>query len=332
MRKIAATYLFTSQAKLQKNTILYCKTDGTIVDVVQKNTQLTEEAGLEYYSGILVPGFVSASSRLETACLAPNPGQQERQKAMLAADRKMWASGIAAAADICSSAQTIELKQKSKIKYHTFIVSNNSQISLQKSNTDISVQLHRQFLEARLPASLVSDFRQHRDLALKPSPVALAFFPQNNISALLQSVPQTCRLLLVLSANLPTELFAVIVKHRLPENTFFVLGSEGTGSPASAMWRLLNKHGFQVCFGTDTAQKPIPNSVLETMKNIQQCFPETPLEELLHAASQNGARALGFDQEFGSFAAGKRPGINLLHRLPLKRPVLTAQTMLKRLI
>ncbi|MCF6358972.1 MAG: amidohydrolase family protein [Draconibacterium sp.] len=142
MRKIAATYIFSGKQPPIKNGILICKPDGTIIEVIDNNGKLEEEPGLEFYSGILVPGFVNTHCHLELSHLKAkieektgiggfvkeinklrNEDLASVGKAIEIADRKMWAAGIAAVGDISNSTLTIETKQKSKVFYHTFIES-----------------------------------------------------------------------------------------------------------------------------------------------------------------------------------------------------------------
>ena len=69
MRKIAATYIFPGNRPPLKNGILICNDDGSVVDIVEKNGDFKEEAGVEFYSGILCPGFVNAHCHLELSHL-----------------------------------------------------------------------------------------------------------------------------------------------------------------------------------------------------------------------------------------------------------------------
>ena len=62
MRKIAATYIFPGNVRPLKNGILVCENDGTVIEIIDSSGDLKEQAGLEFYSGILVPGFVNALS------------------------------------------------------------------------------------------------------------------------------------------------------------------------------------------------------------------------------------------------------------------------------
>ena len=139
MRKIAATYVFPGTGSPLKNGILVCNDEGTIIDILDRSDSFCEEAGVEFYSGILVPGFVNAHCHLELShlqnkiekhigfssflreinLLRNEPANKER--AMQVADRKMWAAGIAAIADVSNSDISLAIKQKSKNYYHTFV-------------------------------------------------------------------------------------------------------------------------------------------------------------------------------------------------------------------
>ncbi len=142
MRKIAATYILTGYGKLVKNGILVCRDDGIVEKIIENTNSLKEQAGLEYYSGILVPGFVNVHCHLELSHLKGkinkksgignfigninrlrNEEQESIESAIHTTDRKMWASGIAAVGDISNTTHTVETKLKSKIYYHSFIES-----------------------------------------------------------------------------------------------------------------------------------------------------------------------------------------------------------------
>ena len=142
MRKIAATYIFTPQNQIVKNGILICEDNGTIIDLIVGKETIKEQAELEYYSGILVPGFVNTHCHLELSNLKGkieegsgignflkqinqlrNNRPENSESLYHNIDRKIWANGIAAIGDISNTTDTIRVKKKSKIYYHTFIES-----------------------------------------------------------------------------------------------------------------------------------------------------------------------------------------------------------------
>ncbi len=173
MRKIAATYIFPGNQPPIKNGILICKPDGTIVEIIDNNGELKEESGLEFYSGILVPGFVNTHCHLELSHLKAkieektgigrfvkeinklrNEDLGSVEKAIEIADRKMWAAGIAAVGDISNSTLTVATKQKSKVFYHTFIESFGFHPSRAEKAFDYAKYIFSEFEEKSLSASI----------------------------------------------------------------------------------------------------------------------------------------------------------------------------------
>ncbi len=174
MRKIAATYIFPGDRPPLKNGILICEEDGTIVDIVEKKNDFREEAGVEFYSGILCPGFVNAHCHLELSHLKGKIQEQTgigdfigginrlreedehtRIKAMDIADRKMWAAGIAAVGDVSNSGLSLSVKQKSKIHYHTFVEAFGFHPSRAEKSFSHALEVCREFVSNQQQASVV---------------------------------------------------------------------------------------------------------------------------------------------------------------------------------
>ncbi len=140
MRKISAHYVFPVTSRPLKNGILILDNNGEIIDIIDTYGQLREEASLEFYNGILVPGFINAHCHLELSHLKNviEPGQglvsfignitnkrdielSKATQGALAADIEMKNNGIVAVGDIVNSNLTYNLKKKSSIFYHSFI-------------------------------------------------------------------------------------------------------------------------------------------------------------------------------------------------------------------
>jgi cytosine/adenosine deaminase-related metal-dependent hydrolase len=75
---------------------------------------------------------------------------------------------------------------------------------------------------------------------------------------------------------------------------------------------MLRQMGAKILVGTDSYASNDSLSILDELKTIAANFPETPTAELLQWATLNGAEALGFKQQLGSFDKGKIPGVNLV--------------------
>ncbi|MBT3385220.1 MAG: amidohydrolase family protein [Prolixibacteraceae bacterium] len=174
MRKIAATYIFSGNRPPIKNGILICENDGTIVEIIENQGELKEQANLEYYSGILVPGFVNAHCHLELSHLkgkveektgignfigkinkSRNADHEQIESEIYKADRRMWAAGIAAVGDISNTGSTIKAKQKSKIFYHTFVETFGFLSERAERAFEISRLVQNNFRELGLKASIV---------------------------------------------------------------------------------------------------------------------------------------------------------------------------------
>jgi cytosine/adenosine deaminase-related metal-dependent hydrolase len=174
VRKIAATYIFPGIQPPIKNGILTCTADGTILEISEQNEKITEQSGLEYYSGILIPGFVNTHCHLELSHLKGkieekmgiggfigkinqlrNQETENSEKAIQVADRKMWAAGTAAVGDISNSTLTIETKKNSKIHYHTLIETFGFHPSRAERAFDYAQFVQFQFKEKGLATCIV---------------------------------------------------------------------------------------------------------------------------------------------------------------------------------
>lgn len=75
---------------------------------------------------------------------------------------------------------------------------------------------------------------------------------------------------------------------------------------------LFIKHNCDIAVGTDSYGSNRQLSIVKEMEAIHIGLPHIPLITLLRWATINGANALGFENELGSFEKGKRPGVVLI--------------------
>ncbi|OQY01758.1 MAG: hypothetical protein B6I20_07430 [Bacteroidetes bacterium 4572_117] len=139
-RKISAHYVFPISSAPIKNGIIELDDNGTILNIIDPGKELKEIAGLEFYSGILVPGFVNTHCHIELSHLkgrfAEHTGlpvfisqiskarvadENIILKAIKKADLEMQNNGIVAVGDISNTEYSFFAKKHSKIKYHTFV-------------------------------------------------------------------------------------------------------------------------------------------------------------------------------------------------------------------
>jgi cytosine/adenosine deaminase-related metal-dependent hydrolase len=88
----------------------------------------------------------------------------------------------------------------------------------------------------------------------------------------------------------------------------------------------------KVCLGTDSLTSNWKLSILSEMQAIAKYQSYITDETLLSWATLNGALALGFEDELGSFEVGKKPGINLLYGFEDSSRIITDNTIVKRLV
>lgn len=76
---------------------------------------------------------------------------------------------------------------------------------------------------------------------------------------------------------------------------------------------LLMKHNCHIVLGTDSYSSNWQLSIAKEMQAIKKHFPHIPEATILQWATINGATALHWQQELGSFVKGKPSGITLLN-------------------
>ena len=140
MRKLSAHYILTGTGVVLVKGIIILSDDGTVVDIIDTKGELDEMASVEFYSGVLIPGFVNAHCHLELSHLRGifpektglpgflknviqyrNLEDNKVIKEARKADFELWKNGVVAVGDISNTNTTFQLKSESKIAYHTFI-------------------------------------------------------------------------------------------------------------------------------------------------------------------------------------------------------------------
>jgi len=144
-RKFKADYLFTGEGFAPVDSVLVTTDEGRVQDVVPA---AVAGEGLEYFPGLVCPGFVNCHCHLELSHLrgfvpegtglveflstvirsraAVHPlvtgdKQDPIREAIAAGEEEMLAGGIVAVGDICNTADTRDQKQKGRLRYHNFI-------------------------------------------------------------------------------------------------------------------------------------------------------------------------------------------------------------------
>lgn len=95
---------------------------------------------------------------------------------------------------------------------------------------------------------------------------------------------------------------------------------------------LMRKNNLAICLGTDSLSSNHILSIAEEIKCLHNHFPHIPLNEILTWACLNGAKAIGFENELGSFEVGKKPGVVLIDNIDWNKFQLTEKSRSRRLV
>jgi cytosine/adenosine deaminase-related metal-dependent hydrolase len=136
MKYFSAQYVFTGKGAPVRQALICTEDDGTIISVTDTGGKLRERHSMEFFNGIIVPGFVNCHCHLELSFLknqipkgtglggflravteARNLYGNNTSIPIAGADELMAEEGVVLCADICNSTLTFDTKKKSKVKY-----------------------------------------------------------------------------------------------------------------------------------------------------------------------------------------------------------------------
>lgn len=375
MRRIASHYLI-DRGEIISHPVITLDDRG-VVQCVEQWQSLDTLHSTEFYGGVLSAGFVNAHCHVELSYLhgsiarksgfggfARAIGQvrggftaEERERALCAADARMWQEGVAAVADIVNGSTSFEMKRRSPIRYRSFA----ELFGLNSDVESVEELLHHPHTTIT-PHSTYSlqdgPLRRCAEMA-GGAPLSIHFMESDDESALYRgegslaawyermgwqcdflhygsparrlvaSLARSQRLLLIHACTLTAEDLALIDNHFThPVAWVFCPRSNDYISSLRPPVELLRSSGALICIGTDSLASNDSLSIIEELKMLH----EVALAEALSWATINGAQALGLESELGSIEAGKRPGIVLIEGVDMNQMCLTAQSQARRLI
>ncbi|RNL49586.1 amidohydrolase family protein [Pedobacter jejuensis] len=364
----SADWIFPVSSPPIKNGIVEVNSEGEIIAV------FTEERGenlnIEKLKGAIVPGFINTHCHLELSHLLGKisertglvdfvkqiiSGRQaendEIKLAMQNADKQMYNNGIVAVADISNQISSKEIKQKSKIYYHTFVEAMGFNPERAKAIMDYAIGIKNEFFP--LPASVVP----HAPYSLSPELFKLineeaesdeAFISIHNQETVEENSFFTDKtggfLELYKFLGLDIGFFKPSGKSSLQtwlpniKNQKLLLVHNTVSSKEDIEFALQNHHNLYWCIcpnanlyiedklpdvnlwmekdlkitmGTDSLASNNQLNILAEMKTLQQ-LKNVGFESLLQWATINGAEFLGLDRQLGTIEVGKKPGLNLV--------------------
>lgn len=374
-RRIASHGLLTDRGWL-RNPLVEIGPDGTILSVATCEHP-DREPYTEFYAGMLLPGLVDAHCHLELSYLrgAIPPGggfaafaramgevrdratEEERLRAVAAADAELTRQGVAAVGDIANGESACAVKEQSRIAYRTFAevfglntrTAERQQPLLRHPRTSLtphslySVQ-DELFLsicrEGEAPLSIhFLESPAEKELFRRSGPL-WEWYGRSGMSCdflhygspaerLVRSVPRDRSVVLVHACMTEQEDIDRIMNHfTAPVYWCLCPRSNRYISDLRPPVDLLRRNGLRICIGTDSLASNESLSMLDELR----CLPEIPLDERLRWATAEGAAALGFGDRLGSVEPGKRPGLTLLSGIDYGRMQLTDRSALTRIV
>jgi cytosine/adenosine deaminase-related metal-dependent hydrolase len=369
MRKFTADYIFTLEGEAIPNGLVVTDDSGKILSVT--SSFYKEDKEIERHKGVITPGFINAHCHLELSHLLGKiekgkglinfikeiislrkAEDSEVIKAMQKADKAMYDNGIVAVGDISNVAISAGVKEKSPIKYHTFI----EMVGLDPEKADdivanalelkdvfgknASITPHAPYTLSKQLLKKVRKYCKENDNLLsihnqendeenklyryktggfvqlyKDLGISLDHFismSKNTIQAIVPLLPENQRVLMV--HNTFTSLKDIYFVKRFSKQIFWCFCPIANKYIENTLpnFKFFKKDDNLICLGTDSLASSHVLSILEEMKVIAKSDKHTTFAELLQWATINGAKFLGFDKELGSIKVGKTPGLNLI--------------------
>ena len=136
MKRFTAQYVITNSGPPLKRGVITTEDDGTIISIENTNGNLKEEHSIEFYNGIIIPGFVNCHCHLELSHMKGYTSrgmglggfiEQVRSTrdstkesifaSVCSADNHMFKEGIVLCADVCNTSDSFKIKKVSRIRY-----------------------------------------------------------------------------------------------------------------------------------------------------------------------------------------------------------------------
>ncbi|GGI22829.1 amidohydrolase family protein [Pedobacter mendelii] len=364
----SADWIFPVSSPPLKNGIVEVNSEGEIIAV------LPEEQGgnlnIEKLKGAIVPGFINTHCHLELSHLLgkiPNhtglvdfvkqiiTGRQadndEIKSSMQNADKEMFTNGIVAVGDISNQIFSREIKQKSKIYYHTFVEAMGFNPQRAKAIMDYAIGIKNEFFP--LPASVVP----HAPYSVSPElfklinekaesdeafvsihnqetveensfftdktggflelykflALDIGFFQPSEKSSLQTWLPNIKNQKLLLVHNTVSSKEDIEFALQNHQNLYWCICPKANLYIEDTLpdVNLWMQKDLKITIGTDSLASNNQLNILAEMKTLQQ-HKNIGFEKLLQWATINGAEFLGLDKQFGTIEVGKKPGLNLV--------------------
>ena len=387
MRRFSADYIFTLEGEPIQNGIVVTDDFGKILAVTQEKALL--DPNIERFNGVIVPGFINVHCHLELSHLHQkikkgtglipfikdviSNRREDDEKvidAMKKADEQMFQNGIVAVGDIANQSISASVKEKSKIKYHTFIEMLSFDPAKAETTIAQALKLQTHFqnnssITPHAPYSLSKELLKNLTKFCKKvnNPISIhnqeseeenylykykdgpfmEFFKElninvdgfkaqskNSLQTIIPFLPENQQILLV--HNTYSSLKDIYFTKRFEREISWCFCPNANLYIENKLptFEFFKHTDYPITIGTDSLASNDQLCLLSEMNVLQKNIDYLSFTELLKWATINGAKFLGFENDLGTITIGKTPGLNLISHL--KNGKLSDQSTVKKLI
>lgn len=371
MRRITANIIYPVTAQPLSNAYIELDDFNKIIRIKTYNRSAEEPSNLEYYSGVLVPGFINAHCHSELSHLKGkidaktglkifvNQVQLNRKASnekieqnIQQAIHYMYSRGINGIGDVVNSAFGLQTKKNSSIQFYNFVElfnENNKAVNeiLEKGIDQLNKFENEGLLTAPTPHSMYGTNRellQAINAINAPGYISSLHFLEShweaNIEAkkiyqYIKQLENSSNILMIHNLFLNQEILDVLSRDKhLFEKLYWVMciNSNLYIENSKPLIGDFIKWKLKLCIGTDSLASNHTLSILDEMKTMRDYFPEVSFQTMLEWATINGAKALNMHQNLGSFEPGKSPGIILIENFNFKEKHIKTNSEIKRIV
>jgi len=370
LKYFSADWIFPVSTPPIKNGVVVVNSDGEIKEVLTREDAESLDSDIIKYKGAIVPGFINTHCHLELSHMLNQIPEQtglvefvqhiiksrqgdiaEIKQAMYAADQEMFENGIVAVGDISNQISSKEVKEKSKIHYHTFIeamgfnpdravaiMDNVKRIKQDFKPLPVSIVPHAPYSvspalfelireEAKKDNIFISVHNQETDnenaffenktggfLDLYEFlGLDITFFEPTHKTSLQSWLPYIDAQKTLLVHNTVSSKADIAFAKEHHNNLYWCLCPQANLYIENALpdVDLLMDENVKITLGTDSLASNHQLNMLSEMLTLQKCK-QVSFEKLLSWATINGAEFLELDQQIGAIEVGKKPGLNLI--------------------
>ncbi|WP_406824387.1 amidohydrolase family protein [Pedobacter sp. KACC 23697] len=370
LKYFSADWIFPVSSPPLKNGVVVVNPADEIEGVLTREEAESLNLDIVKYKGAIVPGFINTHCHLELSHMLGQIPEQtglvefvqqiiksrqgdiaEIKAAMYAADQEMFDNGIVAVGDISNQILSKEVKENSKIHYHTFveamgfnperagaIMDNVKGIKQDFKPLPVSIVPHAPYSvspalfelireDAEKDNSFISVHNQETDnenaffenktggflVLYQFLGLDINFFGPTHKTSLQSWLPYIKEQKALLVHNTVSNKADITFAEANNPNLYWCLCPQANLYIENALpdVELLMDENVKITLGTDSLASNHQLNILSEMLTLQK-YKQVPFEKLLSWATINGAEFLELDQQMGTIDVGKKPGLNLI--------------------